>query len=130
MCTCPAALHQVPQARILYHHLMTALNLNRNPTSIGVRLYIVRGERVLDVDGMSSDGCPMHVLREGEYNIHSSNQGQVRTSISNFFSMSIANNVFLDMDSLFQLRTTILFFFASPFAEVRYMGGQHCPLSM
>ena len=31
------------------------------------------GERVLDVDAMSSDGCPVHMLSEGEYNIHSSN---------------------------------------------------------
>ena len=30
-------------------------------------------ERVLDVDAMSSDGCPVHMLSEGEYNIHSSN---------------------------------------------------------
>ena len=26
-----------------------------------------------DVDAMSSDGCPVHMLSEGEYNIHSSN---------------------------------------------------------
>ena len=32
-----------------------------------------QGERVLDVDAMSSDGCPVHMLSEGEYNIHSSN---------------------------------------------------------
>ena len=32
-----------------------------------------QGERVLDVDGMSIDGCPAHMLSEGEYNIHSSN---------------------------------------------------------
>ena len=32
-----------------------------------------QGERVLDVDTMSSDGCPVHMLSEGEYNIHSSN---------------------------------------------------------
>ena len=30
-------------------------------------------ERVLHVDAMSSDGCPVHMLSEGEYNIHSSN---------------------------------------------------------
>ena len=35
------------------------------------------GERVLDVDAMSSDGCPVHMLSEGEYSIHSSNLGQV-----------------------------------------------------
>ena len=27
---------------------------------------------VMDVDTMSSDGCPVHMLSEGEYNIHSS----------------------------------------------------------
>ena len=31
-----------------------------------------QGERVLDVDAMSSDGCPMQMLGEGEYSIHSS----------------------------------------------------------
>ena len=31
------------------------------------------GERVLDVDAMSSDGCPVHMLSAGEYSIHSSN---------------------------------------------------------
>ena len=59
-----------------------------------------QGEQVLDVDAMSSDGCAVHMLSEGEYNIHR-----------------------------FQLRTSILFFFACCFAEVKYMGGQHCPLS-
>ena len=29
--------------------------------------------RVLEVDGVLSDGCPVHMLSEGEYNIHSSN---------------------------------------------------------
>ena len=29
--------------------------------------------RVLDVDAMSSDGCPVHMLSEGEYSIHSPN---------------------------------------------------------
>ena len=43
MCTCLAALQYVPQGQILHHHLMTPLNLNRNPRSIGVRLYRVRG---------------------------------------------------------------------------------------
>ena len=65
---------------------------------------------MLDVDAMSSDGCPVHMLSEGEYNIHNSNEGQVRTSITNFFSMSVANNV-----SLFQFRPSILFFFACCF---------------
>ena len=32
-----------------------------------------QGERVLDVDAMSSDSCPVQMLNEGEYNIHSSN---------------------------------------------------------
>ena len=32
-----------------------------------------QGERVLDVDAMPSDGCPVHMLSEGEYNIHNSN---------------------------------------------------------
>ena len=32
-----------------------------------------QGEQVLDVDAMSSDGCLVHMLSEGEYNIHSSN---------------------------------------------------------
>ena len=32
-----------------------------------------QGERVLDVDAMSSDGCPVHMLSEGEYDIHSLN---------------------------------------------------------
>ena len=27
---------------------------------------------VVDVDAMSSDGCPVQMLSEGEYNIHSS----------------------------------------------------------
>ena len=47
MCTRLAALQYVPQGQILHHHLMTALNLNRNPRSIGVRLYIVRGSGCL-----------------------------------------------------------------------------------
>ena len=58
---------------ILHHHLMTALNLNRNPRSIGVQLYIVRGNGMLDVDAMSSDGCSVHMLSEREYSIHNSN---------------------------------------------------------
>ena len=32
-----------------------------------------QGERVLDVDAMSSDACPVNMLSEGEYNIHSFN---------------------------------------------------------
>ena len=32
-----------------------------------------QGERVLDVDAMSSDGCPVHMLSEGEHKIHNSN---------------------------------------------------------
>ena len=32
-----------------------------------------QGELVLDVDAMSSDGYPVHMLSEGEYSIHSSN---------------------------------------------------------
>ena len=43
MGTCLAVLTLVPQSQIVHHHLMRALNLNRNPRSIGVRLYIVRG---------------------------------------------------------------------------------------
>ena len=31
-----------------------------------------QGERVSDVDAMSSDGCSVHMLSEGEYNIRSS----------------------------------------------------------
>ena len=31
-----------------------------------------QGGQVLDVDAMSSDGCPVHILSEGEYIIHSS----------------------------------------------------------
>ena len=30
-----------------------------------------QGERVLDVDAMSSDGCRLHIVSEGEYIIHS-----------------------------------------------------------
>ena len=51
----------------------------------------------------------------------------VSNGSSNFFSMGIANNVFLDMDSLFQFRTSILFFSTSCFASVSNMGGPHCP---
>ena len=54
----------------------------------------------------------------------------VNTGISNVLSICIANNVSLDVDSLFQFRTSIVFFFACCFAEVRYMRGQHCPFSM
>ena len=43
-----------------------------------------RGGRVLGVDAMSSDVCPVHMLTEREDNIHSSNQGQVRTG---FFTL-------------------------------------------
>ena len=32
-----------------------------------------QGEWVLDVDTMSSDGCPVHMLSEGEYSILISN---------------------------------------------------------
>ena len=32
---------------------------------------------MLDVRAMSSDGCLVHMLSEGEYNIHSSNERQV-----------------------------------------------------
>ena len=32
-----------------------------------------QGEWVLDVDAMSSNGCPVHMLNEGEYSLHSSN---------------------------------------------------------
>ena len=58
-------------------------------------------ERVLDVDAMSSDGCPVHMLCEGEYSIHRSNEGQV------FFSF---------------LRLALL--------RSGVWGGQHCHLSM
>ena len=30
------------------------------------------GKRVLDVDAVSRDGCPVHMLSEGEYSIHGS----------------------------------------------------------
>ena len=32
-----------------------------------------QGEQVLDADAMSSDGCPVHMLTEGEFSIDSSN---------------------------------------------------------
>ena len=42
-----------------------------------------QGERVLDVDAMSSDGCAVHMLSEGEYSIH---RFQLRTRVLFFFA--------------------------------------------
>ena len=44
MCTCPVALHYVPIRWIVHRHLVTTQNLNHNPRSIGVWLYIVPGK--------------------------------------------------------------------------------------
>ena len=66
-----------------------------------------QGERVLDVDAMSSDGCPVHMLSEGEYNIHNSNKGQVFFS---FFHVALlrsgiwVDNIALSQRSKFQLK--------------------------
>ena len=70
MCTSLAALQYVPLGQILHHNLMTALNVNRNARSIGVRLYIVTGSGCWM---WTPCGCPVHILSEGEYRIQSSN---------------------------------------------------------
>ena len=64
------------------------------------------GERVLDVDAMSSDGCPVHMHSEGEYSIHNSNEGQVFFSflhVALLRSGIWVDNIALSQRSKFQL---------------------------
>ena len=61
---------------------------------------------MLDVDPMSSDGCLVHMLSAGEYNIHSSNSGQVFFSFLHVASLRLGiwvDNIALSQRSGFQL---------------------------
>ena len=62
---------------------------------------------MLDVDAMSSDGCPVHMLSEGQYSIHSSNQGQVYfyfLHVASLRSGILVDNIALSQGSKFQLK--------------------------
>ena len=65
-----------------------------------------QGGQVLDVDAMSTDGCPVHMVGEGEYNIHSSNWGQVFFSflhVALLRSGILVDNIALSQRRKFQL---------------------------
>ena len=62
---------------------------------------------MLDVDAMSSDGCPVHMLSEGEYIIHISNEGHVFFSLLHVALLRSGiwvDNIALSQWSKFQLK--------------------------